>query len=98
MSQVPVIAETKNNAEIEKIMESVEQIKTNISSINSTFANKLQWLYDDQTKDHKIVDSLSETGQNISARVTTLEGICNKLTSDETTFQKDVDDLSKEVS
>lgn len=83
--------------EIEKIMKNVDEIKANVTNINSTLASRLQWLIDDQSTDRKTVDFLSETGHNMSARITTLEGICNKLSSDEITIKKDVDNVSKEV-
>lgn len=98
ISQVKVVADNKSNVEIENIIKNVNEIKTNVTNINSTLTNQLQWLIDDQTLDHKTVDLLSETGHNMSARITTLEGICNKLSSDGITLRKDIDNVTKEVT
>lgn len=97
MTQAPVAADNKSSAEIQKISKIVDEIKINVSTINNTLSNKIQWLYEDQLKDHKNVDFLSEMGHNMSTRVITLEGICSKCSSDELQLRTNVTEIKKEV-
>lgn len=65
--------------ELESLRQVVSQASTNISEANSTLTKRLQWLQDDQAKDHKVIEILQDLGQNVTARVKTLEGECAKI-------------------
>ncbi|PNF42222.1 hypothetical protein B7P43_G06473 [Cryptotermes secundus] len=56
----------------------MRQLSTNITLVNDTLSKKLQWLAEDEGKDHKSVIGLEDLSQNVSARLTTLEGSCVK--------------------
>ncbi|XP_034246985.1 uncharacterized protein LOC117648563 isoform X1 [Thrips palmi] len=65
--------------ELESLRQVVAQTSANISAANSTMTKRLQWLQDDQVKDHKAIELLQDLGQNVTARVKTLEGECAKI-------------------
>ncbi|XP_075217464.1 EF-hand calcium-binding domain-containing protein 14-like isoform X1 [Lycorma delicatula] len=68
----------------------VNSLRTNLTNINSTLSEKLQWALDDERKDSKAIQALQDMSANISARVTTLRDECNAKT-------KVITDLSSTV-
>ncbi|PNF42221.1 hypothetical protein B7P43_G06473 [Cryptotermes secundus] len=74
-SQIP---STEDHAEKEEMKSVMRQLSTNITLVNDTLSKKLQWLAEDEGKDHKSVIGLEDLSQNVSARLTTLEGSCVK--------------------
>ncbi|KAL0278695.1 UNVERIFIED_CONTAM: hypothetical protein PYX00_000441 [Menopon gallinae] len=65
-------------AEKENILSVINQVSMNVTSVNDTLSNKLQWTVDDRSKDHKLIESLQEMNANVTARVTSLERLCAK--------------------
>ncbi|XP_026289410.1 uncharacterized protein LOC113214300 isoform X1 [Frankliniella occidentalis] len=63
---------------LESLRQVIAQTSANISETNSTLTKRLQWLQDDQVKDHKAIELLQDLGQNFTARIQTLEGECAK--------------------
>ncbi|KAK3916240.1 EF-hand calcium-binding domain-containing protein 14 [Frankliniella fusca] len=63
---------------LENLRQVIAQTSANISEANSTLTKQLQWLQDDQVKDHKAIELLQDLGQNFTARIQTLEGECAK--------------------
>lgn len=72
------IPSAEDHAEKEEMKFVMRQLSTNITLVNETLSKKLQWLAEDEGKDHKSVIGLEDLSQNVSARLTTLEGTCIK--------------------
>ncbi|KAJ9577736.1 hypothetical protein L9F63_005729 [Diploptera punctata] len=86
-----------NSAEKEAVSPVILQLTTNLTLINDTLNNRLQWINNDQIKDHKELVHLQDSSLNMSARLTTLEGECVKL-SLHSLLNKTVDKLAAQVS
>ncbi|XP_021931480.1 uncharacterized protein LOC110835507 isoform X2 [Zootermopsis nevadensis] len=79
VSQQSQIHSTEGNAEKEETQSVIRQLSANIILVNDTLSKKLQWVVEDEVKDHKSVLGLEDLSQNVSARLTTLEGSCVKF-------------------
>ncbi|XP_065331496.1 uncharacterized protein LOC135933949 isoform X1 [Cloeon dipterum] len=70
---------SKQVEEQEKWAKELATLAKNVSQINSTLSNKLEWIRDDLSKDHKLIEALQDLGQNLSAKVTTLDAESNQI-------------------
>nr|CAD7444757.1 unnamed protein product [Timema bartmani] len=78
LSQEPRPVSNTDTAEKEALTLWMNQMSVNVSLVNDTLNKKLQWVLEDQLKDHKLIEMLREGDQNVSARLTTLEVDCAK--------------------
>ncbi|XP_069674358.1 EF-hand calcium-binding domain-containing protein 14-like isoform X1 [Periplaneta americana] len=78
-TQHPQAPSRENIAQEEHMLSVMKQLSSNLTLINNTLSKKLQWVADDQVKDHKSFVNLQDVSQNVSARLTTLEGDCVKI-------------------
>lgn len=69
---------------LDNLRQVIAQTSANISEANATLTKRLQWLQDDQGKDHKAIEVLQDLGQNFTARIKTLEGECAKIDAQRT--------------
>ncbi|XP_059473063.1 uncharacterized protein LOC132195230 isoform X2 [Neocloeon triangulifer] len=72
-------AEKSKLEEQEKWARDLATLTKNVSQINASLSNKLEWIKDDLSKDHKLIEALQDLGQNLSAKVTTLDANSNQM-------------------
>ncbi|XP_063241663.1 uncharacterized protein LOC134541880 isoform X6 [Bacillus rossius redtenbacheri] len=72
------------------MLATINDLVRNLSSVNSTLSNKIQWTTDDQHHDNTVIQTLRDSAQNVSARLSTLEGKCADFTSDKAAIESTI--------
>ncbi|XP_025418962.1 uncharacterized protein LOC112689458 isoform X1 [Sipha flava] len=88
--------ETKINNVSEKLHRLIDDIKSNITSMNQTLTSKIDWLSSDQKNDRVDIEKLKEDRQQLIAQVKTIESECKSTEIKFTKSFKEVD--SKMIS
>ncbi|XP_076681180.1 uncharacterized protein LOC143375691 isoform X2 [Andrena cerasifolii] len=84
---------TETKIKTDKLDAGILHLTNNLTRINETLSRAVQWVAEDQKKDHETLVLLQETTQNVSMKVISLERECVK-----TTVLASVKQLSDQVS
>ncbi|XP_034947159.1 uncharacterized protein [Chelonus insularis] len=87
----------ESKIQAEQLSHTVSQIKTNLSHINETFTRSLQWIQEDQKKDHRMLESLQDMSQNASMKIMSLEAECTKE-SEHKSILTMIDKINNEIN
>ncbi|XP_003693281.1 uncharacterized protein LOC100863018 [Apis florea] len=81
ITQKPQILTTnETKIKTDQLNAAIVHLSDNLMNINETLSRSVQWVAEDQKKDHETLVLLQETTQNVSMKVISLERECVKTT------------------
>lgn len=81
ITQKPQILTTnETKIKTDQLNAAIVHLSDNLMNINETLSRSVQWVAEDQKKDHEMLVLLQETTQNVSMKVISLERECVKTT------------------
>ncbi|PBC26772.1 uncharacterized protein LOC107992612 [Apis cerana] len=81
VTQKPQILTTnETKIKTDQLNAAIVHLSDNLMNINETLSRSVQWVAEDQKKDHETLVLLQETTQNVSMKVISLERECVKTT------------------
>lgn len=82
VTQRPQVTLTTNETKIktDELNATIVHLSGNLANVNETLTRAVQWVVEDQKKDHETLVVLQETMQNVSMKVISLERECVKST------------------
>ncbi|XP_011872023.1 PREDICTED: uncharacterized protein LOC105564328 isoform X2 [Vollenhovia emeryi] len=93
--QVPSTDEAQ--VKTDKLNLTISHLTNNLTHVNETLSNKLQWVADDQDKDRKKLVSLQEATAAINTTMMSLQGECVKV-SEQASVLASIQQLTEKVS
>ncbi|XP_034181003.1 EF-hand calcium-binding domain-containing protein 14 isoform X1 [Osmia lignaria lignaria] len=75
-----MVSTNETKIKTDQLNATILQLTNNLLNINETLSRDVQWVAEDQKKDHEMLVSLQETTQNVSMRVISLERECVRNT------------------
>ncbi|XP_066586632.1 rho-associated protein kinase 1-like isoform X2 [Prorops nasuta] len=93
-----LLTTNENKIKTDELNAAILHLTDNLTHINIDLAQKIEWIIEDQKKDHISLVKLTETMENVSSKVISLQRECGSRFAEQTNLTASIQNLTDEVN